>query len=292
MPRSADPQARRTSTRRDRAKDVARVSRLDRHDLYELCAQYPPRDVGLLRAMHGRRPHTLAEDFCAGAALSRAWVETGGEAVACDHDARVLARAKGIDGLTPRRCDVMKADDPADVLFVGNFTIGEFHDRASLLAYLRHARSRIRPGGVFVCDLYGGVDAFQTGTLDEDRLGPADEIITYTWEQQTACPLSARVTNAMHFRVRPKKGRPYTLKNAFAYDWRLWAPAELHDALMEAGFDRVEFYHRFLHAVDDAGHMHPHPLAPGDPVEDAWFIFVVGRIARRRGTGRRSRVQT
>lgn len=274
------------------AAPPAPARRLGPHDLYELCAQYPPRDVALLRAIHGRGPRILGEDFSAGAALSRAWVESGGRAVACDHDASVLDRASGLPGLVTRRCDVLRARDPVDVLFVGNFTIGEFHERSRLLAYLRHARARLQPGGIFACDLYGGVDAYQTGTLDEDRLGPGGERIRYTWEQVTACPLSARVVNAMHFRVRPSRGRAYALPRAFEYDWRLWSPPELRDALLEAGFRHVAFYHRFHHAEDDAGGVHVRPLEPGEPIEEAWFLFVVGRLGRRRGTARRSGVPT
>jgi hypothetical protein len=44
----------------------------DRHDLYERTVQSPDRIVSFLRAIHGRSPVAIGEDFCGTAAVSRA----------------------------------------------------------------------------------------------------------------------------------------------------------------------------------------------------------------------------
>ncbi|MBX3365450.1 MAG: hypothetical protein KF866_11900 [Phycisphaeraceae bacterium] len=255
---------------------------VDPLDLYELCVQSPDRDVALLRAIHGTDPRTLGEDFSGTAALSREWVRAlpRGRAVAVDHDANVLARASDTPRLTTVHGDVLDCTQRADVIFVGNFSIGEWHDRLSLINYLRHARSRIRPGGVFVCDLYGGVDAYQRGTIKEERLGPAGERITYTWEQRHADPTTGRVVNALHFAVKSPRRPRQMYHDAFVYHWRLWSIPELRDAMLEAGFAATQVYHRFAHAVDQDGEVHVQPLGQGEELEPAYFVFIVGRTRR------------
>ena len=150
----------------------------DRHALYETCVQAPARLVPLLVAIHGGAPRVLGEDFCGTAAVSRAWLALVPEsrARALDVDAAVLARAAAsADANVRKRLELVRADvrgfaDAAradlDVLFTGNFSVGELATRAELLAYLILARKRLAPGGVFVCDLYGGESAFRTGAID------------------------------------------------------------------------------------------------------------------------------
>ena len=179
----------------------------DPYDLYELCVQSPALLVPLLRAIHGSEAKVLAEDFCGTAALSRRWIAVipGGRAVAIDINPEPLARARGIEGLDLIKADVFAIDpartQPADILFVGNFSIGEIHERHRLVEYLRLARSRLSPGGVFICDTYGGEGAHQIGHVDREHEGPGGERILYRWEQRQADPLTARVVNALHFRV-------------------------------------------------------------------------------------------
>jgi hypothetical protein len=68
---------------------------------------------------------------------------------------------------------------PAHAIFVGNFSIGYIHDRATLVSYLARCRKRLDAvnhgfgcseaeegvGGAFVCDTYGGPGAFRLGSL-------------------------------------------------------------------------------------------------------------------------------
>lgn len=185
---------------------------LTRHDLYELCVQSPRHLVPFLKAVHGQAPRVLAEDFAGTAALSHLWVEADPEAaaIATDLDAEALAYLGDHERITRHTADVMQATDPADVLFVGNFSIGYWHTRADLVAYLKHARQRLvasnkEPGasatgrtadgpqipprpvahapgsfqdrpthspGVFICDTYGGESAFVLGDVHRDHWIP------------------------------------------------------------------------------------------------------------------------
>ena len=118
---------------------------LSKHDLYELCVQSPRHLVPFIRAVHGSSPAVLGEDFAGSAALSHLWVESSPDAraVAVDLDADALGFHGDHERVIKHCADVMAINDPADVIFVGNFSIGYLHTRAELVAYLRHARERL-----------------------------------------------------------------------------------------------------------------------------------------------------
>jgi SAM-dependent methyltransferase len=201
--------------------------------------------VPFLAAIHGRSPRVLGEDFCGSAANSRAWVKLveSGTAIAVDLDAEALSRARS-ERITAIQGDVRSATSaalhPADVIYAGNFSIGELHSRSALLDYLRHARARLKPNGVFVCDTYGGASAFRIGAVERSRFTPGGMRIRCTWEQRRADPLMARVENALHFRVERNGDIVQEITDAFVYRWRLWSVPEIRDALEEAAFTGVE----------------------------------------------------
>jgi hypothetical protein len=249
---------------------------LDKHALYELTVQSPRTLVSFLRTIHGAIPRVLGEDFAGTAALSRAWIAAveSGTAIAIDHDADVLTRAAEVPGLTCIRCDlrgeIPHDGEPLDILFVGNFSIGELQTRGELIAYLRRARERLARGGVFVCDTYGGESAFRVGAIERTHIAPDGALIRYTWEQREADATTARVVNALHFRVLRNGEVAQEFTDAFVYRWRLWSVPELRDALLEAGFASAE-----VHAELEP----PEPHRPGAaPVFGGSFIVcVVGR---------------
>jgi len=253
---------------------------LDRHQLYELCVQSPPELVGQLVSIHGGTPRVLGEDFCGTAAISVEWTRRvdGGRAIAVDSDDRTLARNPGHDAIEVVAGDVVRDTDAtrhaADVIWAGNFSIGELHTRADLLTYLRHVRSRLEPGGLFACDIYGGESAFLVGSFDVEQSLPDGRLVVYTWEQRSGDPLTGRVRNAMHFEIRRDGAVERTLRDAFTYDWRLWGVPELREALAEAGFAAVEVYARVPDAVDDAGTVHVQPL---DEVDDSFDVIIAAR---------------
>jgi SAM-dependent methyltransferase len=292
----------------------------DKFSLYEICAQNPPRDVRLLRAIHAdgqatraareRASLILGEDFCGTAALSKAWCDLlpRGRAVAVDRDGPTLARAREMGRESPRlrliQADVHRIREKADLIAVLNFSICELHDRGALVKYLRHALSRLRPGGCLICDLYGGSDAFETGLLDQ-RIRPPQHIqnprgnagakgatrqqpgsphparrdqITYSWEQRSANPLTGRVVNAMHFEVMsPRTPKPFGLINAFLYDWRLWSVPELREAMREAGFTSTQVYPREAGAIDADGNLYARLIEDPTELDESFNVFIAGR---------------
>lgn len=256
----------------------------DRYDLYEQCAQNPARDVRMLRAIHGGDPRTLGEDFCGTAALSRAWIDLlpRGRAVAVDHDADPLARARARAGVGKRmkivRADVMDANDPVDLIAVLNFSICEIHSRRALVRYLKHARGRLAADGALVLDIYDGSDAFLTGRVVQNlRSAKVPRArIRYEWEQRHADPLTGRVLNAMHFTVTGA-GPRQRFEDAFVYDWRLWSVPELQEAMTEAGFSGTEVFARVAEAMDSEGNLYISPIADPSEVGESFSVYVVGR---------------
>ncbi len=245
-----------TKAQRSSAAD----DRISRHDLYEWCAQDPLRDAMLLHSIHGGAPRILGEDFAGTGAISRAWVGAIPQrrAIAVDRDAEPLARCEGTPGITTHTADVVDVRDRADVIAVMNFSICEWHDRRSLVAYLRHARSRLRPVGVLVASLFGGEDAMHTGRYQQDVQTPAGTVM-YEWEQRTADVTTGRIVCAMHFKI----GRSAWVRDAFVYDWRLWSIAELREAMVDAGFTATEVYDHGEHAIDAEGALHARRVVDG-----------------------------
>jgi SAM-dependent methyltransferase len=266
---------------------------LDRFDLYECCVQSPSLLVRLLRGIHAGTPRVLREDFCGGGALSRRWVQdvAGGLCVAIDTDRAALARLRrlGRSGVRRGAIRIVRADalhPPAsadiprpDVVFVGNFSIGEIHDRPRLIGYLRATRRRLAPGGVFVCDTYGGASALVTGAVRRVHPVPGSPSVRvrYTWEQRSADPLTARVVNALHFRVEEDGRVVREFTDAFVYRWRLWSVPELRDALLEAGFRDAEVYAQVPDAVDSDGRVYVSPVRDPEEVGESYIVCIGAR---------------
>ncbi|MEM7756354.1 MAG: hypothetical protein AAF297_12050 [Planctomycetota bacterium] len=263
-----------------------------RHGLYELCVQSVETIAPFLRAVHGGEPLVLGEDFSGTAALSQRWVDTveGGRAISVDLDGDALSFRKASEVLEVRCENVLSCDASADVAFVGNFSIGYWHTRAELVTYLTHVRSRLGPGGAFVCDTYGGESAFQVGEVHRDLMVAGDDPrpglhafrgkrVRYTWEQREADPVTGMVTNACHFRVTGPGGRIETeIDDAFVYRWRLWSIAELRDAMAEAGFAGVDVYNKTADAVDGDGNVYVHPIEDGgEELDSEYVVFIAGR---------------
>ena len=261
---------------------------LTKHDLYEICVQSPGHLVPFLRAVHGAEPLVLGEDFAGTCALSHLWASSHAEwsSVAADFDREALDFHGSCERVTKIEADVLAVCDPADVIFVGNFSIGYRHSRADLIEYLRHVRSRLNPGGVFVCDTYGGTTAYTLGDVHRDHWIPDDprysghagKRIRYTWEQRSADPITGMVTNILHFRVEKAGMIEQEMFDAFVYEWRLWSLPELRDAMLEAGFSGVEVYDKTGDAVDGDGNVYVLPIEDGeDELDDSYIVLMAGR---------------
>jgi hypothetical protein len=203
-----------------------------------------------------------------------AQVESG-TAIAIDHDERALSRAAHVPRVQRFCLDLRDALPPmhvaSDVVFVGNFSIGELHTRVELVAYLRGVLERLAPDGVFVCDTYGGESAFRVGAVERTHVAADGALIRYTWEQREADPTTARVVNALHFRVVRGGEVVQELTDAFVYRWRLWSVPELRDALLEAGFEDAGVYSELEPASSD--------VAAPSMLGTSFIVCVAGRRA-------------
>jgi hypothetical protein len=173
------------------------------------------------------------------------------------------------------RASVVEGDG-CDVIFVGNFSIGYIHDRATLVDYLRRSAERLRMGaagfggGVFVCDTYDSPTKYTLGAMQRRHPSKGHEIVHYTWEHREADALTGMVTNAIHFRVELNGEIVAEYTDAFIYRWRLWSIPEMREAMMEAGFVSTE--------VHQEVNERPVALEHGSQMKEAGIVCVVGRV--------------
>lgn len=263
---------------------------MDRYDLYELCVTDAPRLARFAHAAHGGDPRILREDFCGSGALARSWPRAArrARALAVDLDPEALRRAAA-PGVRTILADVRRCSLKADIIAATNFPLGYFHQRDELLAYLRHARTCLRPGGILLADLYGGRDALTPMRLRRRLQTPSGTRVDYVWHQAQADPLTNLVTDTLSFTVRTRTGRVTRHPDAFVYRWRLWSIPELRDAAHDAGFREVDVYTRMGDAVDSRGNLYVRPHEPGEPIDENYVVYVVARGPR---AGRASKRNT
>jgi hypothetical protein len=251
--------------------------------LYEAAVANADALARFARAVHGASPVTLAEDFAGTGALARAWVDLHGRhrAVACDRDARVTRHIPGHARLRVATRDVLRETSRCDVLAATNFAVGYWRTRKELLAYFRHARSRLQRGGLVFCDIYGGDGAMSVGVQRVRMRDQRGRIFWYEWEQHEADAATGIVTNFIHFELPAgfeRSGSPRRrIERAFGYVWRLWGVPELVEAMREAGFEKVEVYDRTADALDEDGNVHVAPVAPGAGLEATYVVYIAGR---------------
>ena len=222
----------------------------DKHLLYQLSVQNVEQEEEFLsetfEKLRGRKPLTLREDFCGTALSSAQWVRKGKDrqAVGFDLDTEVLAwgQKHNIDPLGPDADRVQLKEKNVvsvsrrkfDICVAMNFSYFIFKKRQELLKYFECVLKSLVDDGIFVLDIYGGSEA--QVVLEEKR--EIEEGFTYVWDQAAFNPITSNVVNHIHFEFR--KGPP--LRRAFTYDWRLWTPQEVVEALEEVGFRNAEVY--------------------------------------------------
>jgi hypothetical protein len=277
------------------------VMSLDRFDCYELCVQSPRHITALLHgiaARDGVEPMLLREDFCGSAAVSRRWIEEamgvaethawrGRLALAIDLEAQALDRARRFANVGAEwngrieflqgDCtakDAPAGDRRADIVFVGNFSIGYCHARTTLMRYLRYSLSRLKDsGGIFACDLYGGPGAFSLGQLRRRHPSKGRETIHYLWSHDEADAMTGMVTNSITFEIERDGEIIEQIPKAFVYRWRLWSLPELREAMLEVGFKSFEVYTDVNVAPREA----PTPVECADELRGDWVAMVAGR---------------
>ncbi|MCK6439041.1 MAG: class I SAM-dependent methyltransferase [Polyangiaceae bacterium] len=230
-------------------KPVLNARNADKYRLYQESVQEPLSEVSFIayhyKRTHGRPAMSLREDFCGTGLVSAEWVKSHSKrtAVGVDLDASVLVWGLKHNFLPIGRAasrvkqlnqNVLKVTtEKFDVIAALNFSYFVFKKRADLLAYFRAARASLKPGGMIFVDCYGGPQS-QMVMCERTR----QKGFTYIWDQHDYNPVDSTTLCYIHF------GFPdgSTMRKAFTYDWRLWQPAEIQEALTEAGFNDITLY--------------------------------------------------
>lgn len=225
----------------------------DKHLLYQLSVQEPEFEVEFAikqyRRRRGKRPRVLREDFCGTAAISCHWVREHHtfRAIGLDLDKRTLnwARTHNLEELGParervdlRHKDVRSITSPkADVIQAFNFSSYFMYPMSELVRYFRCVRRSLALGGIFMVDGYGGWESQQIMSERRTVRSPSGTF-GLVWDQADFNPTDNRALCYIHFEF--KGGKKW--KRAFTYDWRLYSPPEICDALDSAGFQNIEVF--------------------------------------------------
>ena len=254
----------------------------DKHALYERAVQEPSFELDLAirqyKRRHGTRPLVLREDFCGTAANACHWVNSHprARAIGLDLDASTLAWGRkhnvtplgeAADRVDIRRQDVRTTTTPrADVIQAFNFSSYLFFPVAELIAYFRCVRRSLTPGGIFMVDGYGGWDSQQQLSERRTIKSPAGTF-GYVWEQADFNPIDNRALCYIHFEFKGGK----KMKRAFTYDWRVYSPAEVRDALSVAGFRNIDV----LWDVEESEAVSNYRKATRAENCPGWLVYVV-----------------
>ena len=247
----------------------------DRHDLYQISVQDSKSTMDLidsvLKTTRGGTALRLREDFCGTALLCADWVRSEPErtAVGVDIDRSTLdwGAKHNIEPLgdSAARVELVETDvkegmgSDFDVIAALNFSYCEFHERTQLVSYLKSARAALCDDGFLLLDLHGGPDAQFMLEAPRD-MGD----FRYVWEQESFDPINNRTICHIHFHFHDGT----RMERAFSYNWRLWSLPELRDAMVDAGFSRVDTW------WDD----HDDVIRPlkSTTNTEAWIAFLVG----------------
>jgi len=186
-----------------------------------------------------RKPISLREDFCGTAYLSCQWVKQDAERIAIGVDLDKETLDWGIQnnliniGPASERVklicdDVLEVNtDKVDIINASNYSFCLLKQRPILKKYFNKVRESLVNDGIFVFDIYGGIDASNT-TSRKRNCGD----FTYKWEQKKFNPITREALNCISFGFKDGSW----IKNAFSYDFRLYTLPELRDLLEEVGF--------------------------------------------------------
>lgn len=265
---------------RGRPKFTAKTA--DKHDLYQRSVQAPEVDseffADYFKDYAGRDLRKFREDFCGTFVLSTAFVKLhqDNEAICVDLDGPTLdwGRKHNLAKLDPQQqervhiyqANVMEVHEPkADLIAAMNFSYCIFKDRPTLHDYVKSCYESLEPGGLMVMDMWGGSE---TQVLqEEDR--DIDDGFTYVWDQDDFDPLTYNIVCRIHFEFTDGS----KMRNAFVYDWRLWTPPDLSEAMAAAGFEDVHFLWDTEEDEDDSNYER---VERGDP-DEAWITYIVGQ---------------
>lgn len=251
-----------------------------KYSLYVKAFQNPKASVAFLTQLfeqqNSRFPLSLREDFCGTAAICTNWVESDPQRTAmgvdidpeplawcCDHLASQLQPAQR-SRLELVCADVLEvAAQPTDLILAFNCSFCVLKRRNQLNAYFRDCRSALVDDGMLVLELYAGPEAQMVGI---DRVHCGDFVAI--WEQASFDAVTNEALNFIHF----EKADGSRNQKAFAYDWRLWTPAEIIETLLECGFRDTKVFRK----QETIGGQFSISESRHADVPDYWELFVVG----------------
>ncbi len=269
------------ATAKKRFSALTMAEKADIHELYEKSVQAVDVEAEFLRdtyrALRGRQPLSLREDFCGTASLACEWVRTGPRrhSIGVDIDASVLDwgrrhRVARLPAAARARVELRNDDvrtvrtEAVDIVGAFNFSYFCFKTREEMRRYFARVRRALKPDGLFFLDAFGGPDASDI-TKEKTEI----DGFTYIWDQAEFEPVTGRILCHIHFKF-PDGSK---INRAFTYDWRLWTLPELKELLEEAGFSKVRVYWE----GDDGegggnGEFTEHATGVADP---AWIAYLV-----------------
>lgn len=228
----------------------SQVLPFDKYDFYNQAVQSPEADVQFYRKVYKdvnktKKPKTLREDFCAGAAISCEWVklDLDHRAIGIDLDQVPMDYGKKhyvsqLDANQQRRMQLIQQDvlsgtlPAADIVAAVNFSYFFFKKRETLKKYFQNVHKSLNKDGLFILDIFGGTQC--TGPI-EDRTKHKN--FTYYWDQKDFDPVTNEAYFEIHFRHKNKK-----YEGVFSYDWRMWTIPEIRELMEEVGFKNSYVY--------------------------------------------------
>ncbi len=193
---------------------------IEKHDLYEACVQSPPEMTLMLRAIHGDQPRIWARTSRA-PRRSRHWVANVPEstAVAVDLDEGELGRSGETPGVRSSPTSGKSAIRSTACSWAISRSDTCTRDEPWATS---GTRKRMNAGGVFVCDTTAASPHITSGVSTAMSHCPAGCGASTAGEQQ-ADPLTAMVTDVLHFRVFDVDEVVADFPDAYVYRWRLWS---------------------------------------------------------------------
>lgn len=239
-----------TSKKAIPAKKV-KLSRDEKYRLYLGSVQNPEADIQFInkeyKAIFGKTPKSLREDFCGTGLLACEWVQQDKTRTAFGIDLDMEPLSYGVvnhySELTEEEQSRMKYingnvmsayDFKTDVVVAFNFSYYLFKKRSELLQYFTSVRKHMKKDSLFLIDMFGG-----TETRQELEESVKHKNHTYYWDCSSYNPLTSECMYYIHFKTH-SDGIKH--EKVFKYDWRMWDAQELRDIMTDAGFSKTVIY--------------------------------------------------
>ena len=228
-----------------------KLSKDEKYRLYLASVQNPEADIQFInreyKAIFGKTPKSLREDFCGTGLLACEWVQQDSTRTSYGIDLDMEPLSYGVvnhhSELSPDEQKRVKYingnvmstyDFKTDVVVAFNFSYYLFKKRSDLLKYFTSVRKHMKKDSIFLIDMFGG-----TETRQELEESVKHKNHTYYWDCSKYNPLTSECLYYIHFKTH-SDGIKH--EKVFEYDWRMWDAQELRDILADAGFKKTNIY--------------------------------------------------